>query len=415
MTKKLFLALTLLIATVIAVYAAVGDFSFGSGNEFQPTNIMHHRADHEGGTGVVCYTDGDASGECVAYTVSGTTITDGTAMVVDSDWEINGYYSYGDVAFINATHFVVAFADDSADDDGYVEHFSVSGTTISDEGVKLEFNTGDVEHTTVAQTNTNVYAVCYNDETEGEDGECIACEYDPGVSTTCGSEVNIVAGGDDIEYPSMAQTDTNEFVVVYRQDGVDTLKANHGSVDGSEAITMGAIANASGATVVQRGQVCSSFEEGGTADRFFAAYNGAFVACTISGSTITCGTVQAPPGTWAYAGCTFISDTEVVATGSDSTNSDYMEAALYTVNWTTRAITETNVVDAVASDTCGVDPADRYCGRGIVTLAGYGTTSATIVSSYFIDGAGEDGTNIAATVVATGPAATGYNRVIQIY
>jgi len=51
-----YLLIFLLLAT--PGWAATGDFSWGSANEFQGSDIQHPRTDWDGSTGVVCYTDG---------------------------------------------------------------------------------------------------------------------------------------------------------------------------------------------------------------------------------------------------------------------------------------------------------------------------------------------------------------------
>jgi hypothetical protein len=390
--------------------------------QYQASDIQNPRSDFNltDSTGVVCYTDNGAEGECVAYTVSGQDVTAGSAVTVDSDWEVSSYGDYGTPAFINTDGdgtFVVAYADDSSDDDGYVEHFTVSGTTITDVGVKHEFNNSDTEIISVVSTDTNVYAICYNDETAGNDGECVACEYDPGVDVTCGGTV---AMGPSAAYPlhtSMAQTDAHEFIATYAPSAIRAIWAIHGAVDSSEATTMGSAVQVH-AGYHSRGTICSSYENGGTADRFFVPYGGdgglsALLACSISGTTPSCGAVFTTANSRGYNGCAFITDTVVVAWGYDPDNYDFFTAQTFEINWSTKAITQLFEKVVIQGDTCRDSP-NLYCGSGGDTVTGYGTTTPTLTMLYDMawDYTVGDGYMIAVEVDLEAAAAGGRRRML---
>lgn len=143
------------------------DITYGTAKRMSMSNSEHHNIVVLENQFVLCSTV-TSSLYCQAATVSGTTITTGTSVYIDTDVETDSTYSQVGACKLGADKFVVVYADDGAGDDGYAEVMTVSGTTIT-EGNFQEFHSTDVESLDCAQLDTDKYAIFYNNETGGDD------------------------------------------------------------------------------------------------------------------------------------------------------------------------------------------------------------------------------------------------------
>ena len=145
--------------------------SFGTLQEFEggDTNDLKAVFDSSSNKVVFAYTDGGNSdqGTAIVGTVSGTSISFGTAVTFGSGTSI----SDKSIAYdSNSNKIIIAYADGSASDEGNVVVGTVSGTSISF-GSEVVFESGAVQTTaTVFDTNTNKFAILYEDDDNNDYG-----------------------------------------------------------------------------------------------------------------------------------------------------------------------------------------------------------------------------------------------------
>lgn len=123
---------------------------------------------------------------------------------------------YVSIAFLDSTHFVVAYRVNDANDYGYAVVGSISGTTIS-WGTPLVFNEGATIYVSVAALDSTHFVVAYNDQPGNND---VVCKVGVTSGTTISSygAANI-ADSDNTNYTSIAALDSTHFVVVYSDAG----------------------------------------------------------------------------------------------------------------------------------------------------------------------------------------------------
>ena len=145
--------------------------SFGSAVEYEvgDTNDVVATFDSSSNKVVFAYTDGNNSdqGTAIVGTVSGTSISFGTAVTFGSGTSISDKSITYDS---NSNKIIIAYADGSASDEGNVVVGTVSGTSISF-GSEVVFESGGVKTTaTVFDTNTNKFAILYEDDDNNDYG-----------------------------------------------------------------------------------------------------------------------------------------------------------------------------------------------------------------------------------------------------
>jgi len=274
------------------------DISYGSVVDFNASVATYWTVNAEIGTDkfVTCYLDTTGvDGTCNVSTVSATTIA---AYGTDADFNTNIWPSSFDIGLdvckIDDDKFVVVYVSVGDGDDGYARAGSVSGTTIS-YGTAVEVENDDLEWLSCATVSTDKFVMCYNNETDasGDTGFCTAATVS-GTTISMGSPVNLFAGRSNYpKYMSTAKVNTDKFVTcfMYEDDANDSGFCKAGTVS-AKTITMGAIkefnSNEQSNYIAVTGM--------GT-DRFVVVYNDATddtaleaVAATVSATTITYGT-----------------------------------------------------------------------------------------------------------------------------
>lgn len=156
-----------------------------------------------------------------ANTVSGTTITKGS----DSDPGIgspadDGIYDNvrASVAQVTTDKFIIAYRK-TADNDGYVQVGTTSGTTIT-LGAETAFNAADTNSIDVIAPSATNAVLSYRDEGNLNQGTLVACTIS-GTTPTFGSESVFETGA--TKFTSLT-TAPNSVVVIAYQDDDDTDK-----------------------------------------------------------------------------------------------------------------------------------------------------------------------------------------------
>jgi hypothetical protein len=238
---------------------------------------------------VIAYRDNTNSnyGTAIVGTVSGTTISFGTAVVFHAD--VTQYTSI--VYDANAQKVVIAYQDDNDLNKGTAVVGTVSGTSISF-GTPTVFDTDNAFINTVYDANAQKIVISYQDGGNSNYGTAVVGTVS-GTSISFGTPVVFESADtriNDIVYDSTAQ----KVIVAYRDFGnSDAGTARVGTVSGT-SISFGAVA---------------VFDSGGT-DRLSAAYDvaanatviyygdkansyyGTAIVGTVSGTSISFGTKQ---------------------------------------------------------------------------------------------------------------------------
>ena len=238
---------------------------------------------------VIAYRDNTNSnyGTAIVGTVSGTTITFGTAVVFHAD--VTQYTSV--VYDANAQKVVIAYQDDNDLNKGTAVVGTVSGTSISF-GTPTVFDTDNAFINTVYDANAQKIVISYQDGGNSNYGTAVVGTVS-GTSISFGTPVVFESADtriNDIVYDSTAQ----KVIVAYRDFGnSDAGTARVGTVSGT-SISFGTVA---------------VFDSGGT-DRLSAAYDvaanatvifygdkansyyGTAIVGTVSGTSISFGTKQ---------------------------------------------------------------------------------------------------------------------------
>jgi len=190
--------------------------STGSPFEFQNSGTSYISAtfDSTNGKVIIVYrNDSDSDkGKAIVGTVSGTSITYGTAVefTTANTQEIS-------VAYDSANErVVIAYQDSANSDHGTAIVGTVSGTSISF-GSEVVFHSGSTFYTSCVYDSTNgKVVIAYQDRADSSKGKVVVGTVS-GTSISFGSEVIFNSGG-ETQYISAAYDSTNERVVIVYRD-----------------------------------------------------------------------------------------------------------------------------------------------------------------------------------------------------
>ena len=362
--------------TVAAISAQVGAESVFDSNTTYLTATVY---DSNSNKIVVTYGDGGNSfyGTAVVGTVSGTSISFGTAVVFQSlsTDEISAVYdsTNGKV--------VVSYREAASSLSGRAIVGTVSGTSISF-GTETVFESGDTTYTSAVYDSTNgKVVIAYSDGGNGQYGTAI-------VGTVSGTSISFgtaaVFESADSNYISAAYDSTNNKVVISYQDDANSTfgTAVVGTVSGT-SISFGTpvVFNAAGTYFVS-----SSFDD--NANKVVISYRdsgnanyGTSIVGTVSGTSISFGTsVVFENALTNYISSTFDSNlNKVVIAYSDSGNSNHGTSVVGTVSGT--SISFGNAVTFNAANTAYIS-------------ATYDSTNNKVVIAYRDSGDGNKGTSV---------------------
>jgi len=147
--------------------------------------------------------------------ISGTTISWGSAVVIEDRLAVSGYSATFGVAALDTDKFVVAYSTWDHSCNLYGRVCTVSGTTITAQA-EYELNSGDSETIDCCQLTTDEFAVIYNDESSRDDLYAAYCSVSGNVIT--------VEDEDRIDssipkFTSCCRVDDDHFVAAYVDSG----------------------------------------------------------------------------------------------------------------------------------------------------------------------------------------------------
>ena len=284
---------------------------------------------------VIAYVDsgGSSYGTAIVGTVSGTSISFGTAVVFES-----ASTAFPQATFDNVNNKVVIVYEDGGDSDkGKAVVGTVSGTSISF-GSTATWNAGLTSYPTVAyDTNAQKVVVAYRDRSGSDYGKAVVGTVS-GTSISFGSATTFNAA--NTNYNIVVYDEGAQKVVVYYQSADTNMKAIVGTVSGtsisfgtatefsaSASTNMSATyaANAAKTVVFYRSAINSSY--------------GTYNVGTISGTSIT----FSDPAVFEEADsrfttATYDSDNEkVIVSYEDVGNSQYATSVVINIENITRA------------------------------------------------------------------------------
>ena len=378
--------------------------SFGSTVVFNASNSIDESIGFDpnnANTFVISYRDyGDSSkGKAIVGTVSGTSISFGTAVVYSSTPA-----HYGAMAFDpnNANKFVISYRNVNNSNYGTSLVGTVSGTSISF-GSTAVFNSGTTADSSIA-FDPNVsgkFVIAYGDQGNSNYGTAIVGTVS-GTSISYGSESIFESAASLSVAIAFDPNNANKFVVTY-SDGGDSNKGQAvvGTVSGT-SISFGSIVVFNNATTFQ---ISMAFDPN-NANKFVVAYineansyYGTAIVGTVSGTSISFGTASVfVSASVAYTSTAFDPNVsgKFVISYRDQGNSNYGTAIVGQIAATVTAtnLTATNLIgisaEAIASGATGE----------VNVLGGLneGQSSLTPASIYYVQGNGSIST------VATAPA-----------
>ena len=191
--------------------------SFGSPVKFEVGNVDYTSAtfDSSNNKVVISFSDNDNSnyGTAIVGTVSGTSISFGSAVVFASEYTI-----FNPIVFdSNNNKVVVSYRAGTDGDKGKSVVGTVSGTSISFGSVATFNNAGTSEMSAVFDTSLNQVVIAYQDMGDSNKGTAIAGTVS-GTSISFGSEL-IYQTGAVADNTLVYDTNANRFAVFYRDNG----------------------------------------------------------------------------------------------------------------------------------------------------------------------------------------------------
>ena len=318
-------------------------------------------------------------GESTVGTVSGTNISFGTSIVYSSVISQHPSVSFTGTANV----FVIAYYYNSGGGFGKAIVGTVSGTSMS-YGTALTFNTGVVGHVSLSSdpNNTNKLVLSYQDE--GAASGKVVILTRSSTTLTAGTAVTFDTTGQyfgNIEYDPIT---ANRFLLVWSHGAASMVKAVVGSVSGT-TISLGTILDVHAAHTTG---IDVAFDPNNANLAVISYYNSGagnplmLAQLTLSGTTLTTLTpvvVKSTGTTYPVVGYTSTQSGKIVQAFNDTNNSQYGTAIVSQASTFSTTLTSTNFIgmaDAAIADTAA----------GSVTIKGGLAKSVSNVAETIIFG-----------------------------
>ena len=376
--------------------------SFGSPVVYESATTSYTSATYDSSNGkvVISYRDHGNSqrGTAIVGTVSGTSISFGTAVVIDST---------PGVSHISATYdstnnkVVIAYRDEDNSNYGKAVVGTVSGTSISF-GSATTFESGQSGYISAIYDSANgKVVIAYQDGNDSNKGKAVVGTVS-GTSISFGSEV--VFESEITSHISATYDSTNgKVVIAYRDESTDYGTAIVGTVSGT-SISFGTAVTFESANSYY---ISATFDS--TNGKVVIAYNdagnsnyGTAIVGTVSGTSISFGTaVVFESGVTNYSSCAYDSTNEkVVIAYTDGGNSNHGTAVVFTAATQTTNLTSENYI-GIAAEAISNTATGKI---NVVTGTNTGQTGLTTAQKYFVQPNGTLGTSAGSPSVVAGTA-----------
>jgi len=357
---------------------------------------------------VIAYRDGGASnhGKAIVGTVSGTSISFGTAVTFESANSDNISATFD----TNSNKVVIAYGDDGNSSYGTAIVGTVSGTSISFGSPTVYESANSKQNSAIFDSSNNKIVIAYKDFGNSGYGTSVVGTVS-GTGISFGSPVVYSAASGD--YISATFDSSNNKVVITYQDGSDYGNAIVGTVSGTSiSFGTGVVYEAAvtnyGVVVFNSdaNKVAISYSDNGNSDY------GTMIVGTVSGTSISFGSpvVFAGSGTAKYLGTGFDSTSNRVVTAyQDGNNSNYGTSVVLRLAGTN--VNATNFVGVADSAISASAAGSIIVQGGTVTGPTADVTVSQSLSSPFLfaqDAAGNG-------AVAAMASATGSSNILIAY
>jgi hypothetical protein len=363
--------------------------SFGSPTTFETGQSDYYAMTFDSNSNkvIIVFRDSDDSGQgkAIVGTVSGTSISFGSAVDIDantSDAHIGATFD------TNENRVVISYRNASEGNAGQAVVGTVSGTSISF-GTPVEFNSQDTRNMTdgvVFDSTNNKVVIAYNDDGDSGKGKAVVGTVN-GTNISFGTPVEFEAGSTG--FPAAVFDSANGKVVISYADSGDseTGKTRVGTVSGT-SISFGSVVEFAGGAGVSY----SSATYDSTNGKIVVAYrdesnnHGKVVVGTVSGTSISFGS----PTTFEAANSYYISATfdsnsgKAVIAYNDATSSYNGTAVVFGANSLVTNLTTENYIGIAAE-------AIANAATGKVNILGgvnSGQTGLTTAKTYYVQGNG---------------------------
>ena len=348
--------------------------------------------------------------EAIVGTVSGTSISFGSALVVNA----NSCSNVTTVFDSTNGKIVIAWTDTNASSVGKAIVGTVSGTSIS-VGSFTTFNSGNTSHiTTVFDSTNGKVVISYRDHGDSGKGKSIVGTVS-GTSISFGSEVQFKGTG--VYYLGSAYDSTNgKVVIAYTDDANSSIgRAIVGTVSGTSISFGTEVTYETGAVQSGTSPVATFDSTNGKVVIVYRDENnsnyGTALEGTVSGSSISFGTaVVFNSGTSTNFGATYdSSNKKVVIAYTDSGNSSYGTAVVFSSSSLATNLTSENYIGIAAEAI-----ANGATGKvNVVTGTNTGQTGLTTAQKYFVQPTGTLGTSAGSPSVVAGTAISDTKIVVR--
>lgn len=370
-----------------------------------PTQVIYDSAN---GKVLIVYDGGaTAAGRVIVGTVSGNSISFGTAVLFDSGATDSS--SFGSAYDSTNSKLVIAYEDSNNGGDGTAIVGTVSGTSISF-GTKAVFDVSTTNRCSVTYDSTNQKVVIAYRASNG-DGTAVVATVS-GTSISFGTAVVFNSGS--TYYANPVYDPVNEKVVIIYQDNANLLygTAIVGTVSGT-SISFGSEVVFESTSVSYVRSVYDSYNE-----KIITAYRdtgnaniGKVVVGTVSGTSISFGTpVVVKNDDTIVQGIGFDSaNGKAVITYEDVNNSEYGTAVVFSSTSFVTNVTTENYIGIAAEAI-----ADTATGKiNIIGGVNEGQTGLTAGQTYYVQGDGSLGLNPAVPSVVAGTAISATKLIVK--
>ena len=364
---------------------------------------------------VIVYRDSNInnSGRAIAATISGTSVSFGSSAVFTSDVTYSQACSFDSAS----NKVVIVYTNDSDGNDGYGVVATLSGTSLSF-GTPVEFNQYNTSFPTpIYDSNANKTVIVYRDQGVSNlyKGMAIVATVS-GTSISYGSAVTFNAASTEMQSGSFDSVN-NKIVVCYANSGNSGYgTAIVGTVSGT-SISFGTAAVFQSSTTALTQFMPAYNVAAGKTVIGYAAYNGSawlgtYVEATVSGTSVSFNTpavLDTDSINYTPAFAAYDSTANVVVFPyRDSGNANYGTAIAYRSAYTDTNLTATNFIGISAEDISNG-------ATGSVNLLGginEAQSGLTIASDYYVQ---DDGSlNTATSAVNYDIANASYTQAFSV-
>ena len=300
---------------------------------------------------VIAYWDAGQNnyGKAIVGTVSGTSISFGTEVTFNS-----GNTTFVAIAFDpdSADKFVIMYSNGAGANTGKAIVGTVSGTSMSF-GTAVTFNSAETTFVSIAIDSQNKYVLCYRDYGVSQYGRAVVGTVS-GTSISFGSAVSFTSS--TVSYTSVTcdPNTANKFVVCYRELG--SSNGNHGvAIVGTISGTSISFGTAATFNASASGHIFAGFDPN-TAGKFVVAYSdggnssyGTSSVGTVSGTSISYGSkviFNSGVTNWVALALDPNTANKFVVTYSDNGNSNYGAAIVGSISGTSTSFGSEYVYNA---------------------------------------------------------------------